>query len=256
MSVKSLSIAFLSFIILNISHAQQVTNVRAEKDGDHVRITYDLSGEDVNDLYKIELYASHNNFITPLQMVTGDVGESINPGEDKLIIWRPMEELENFTGEIIFEIRATMMGTYYKVTQPTSSSKFNKGKTVSINWQGGNPEENVNLTLVRFDDQVEVLAQNIKNNGSYRWAIPKSLKGGKGYQVRVTNTQDNTRQGVSKAFKISGGLSPFILIGAPVVAGAAIAAVILSGGEPDDTGNGNGDGGDSDLPEPPGLPGN
>lgn len=239
-------------------HAQKVGNVRAEKDGEYVRIQYDLEGEDPADQYEVELYASHNNFTSPLEMVTGDVGKGIKPGPDKLVIWRPSEELDAYTGEIVFEIRATLAGAYYRITSPTSSSKVKKGKTMAIRWTGGASSENVRIELKRFNGRVETIADNTGNSGNYIWTLPKSIKGGKGYQVQIVNTGDATKQGTSKTFKVGGGVPLVLLIAAPVVAGGVIAAVLLGGGGDDDD--------DDDdviidddpqlLPDPPGSPDN
>ncbi len=255
MRLRYPALLLLLILIQTTIHAQKVQNVRAEKDGDYVKIIYDLEGEDSVDKYDVELYGSHNNFTAPLQMVTGDIGENIAPGQDKLVIWRPREELSTYTGEIVFEVRATVMGAYYKINAPTSASKFKKGKSMTIRWSGGEPSEKLRIELKRYDGRVETIAGTVDNSGSYTWTAPKSIKGGKGYQVQIVNTSDAAKKGTSKTFKVSGGIPVAVLIAAPVVVGGVIAAVLLSGGDDDDD--------DDDviidddpqlLPDPPGSP--
>ncbi len=255
--MKQLFIILILVQAIGVLQAQQVNNIIAEKDGDYVKITYDLSAGSPSEMFEVQLYGSHNNFTTPLRSVSGDIGKNIKPGEDKIIIWRPMEELTTFTGEIIFEIRATLLTGYYQVTNPTSASKFKKKRVVPVKWKGGQSDEEVTLEVVKFGSPVLLIAEKLSNSGSYNWTIPKDFDKGAGYQVKVTNSADQALAGTSNVFRIAGGIPPWIMVGVPVVVGGAVVGVLMSGGEePTDPVNPTNGETDTDLPLPPDGPSN
>ena len=240
--------------------AQEVSNVRAERSVDNVIIYYDLKGPSAESLFEVNLFGSHNNFTEPLKLVSGDIGTRINPGPNKQVIWKAKEELVNYRGEIIFEIRATVLGGYYMVNNPSAASSFKRGKLMPINWTGGASGENVKLELLKDDTRTTTISESTSNQGSFIWTIPKGLKTGKGYQVKVSNTRNYEQQGVSKTFKLKKfpvGITVFL--GAAAIGGALYAAGIFGGGD-----DGDGGGGtivppppptDDPLPLPPSPPG-
>jgi hypothetical protein len=214
---------FLAFsFIATIGHSQKVNNVKAELDGDNVKITFDLEAQNSSDLFEVKLFASHNNFSEPLKLISGTAGKSIKPGRFQVITWKAKEELVNFKGEITFEVRATLMGAYYTVTNPTSSGKFKKGKLMPINWQGGNSGEKVKIELVKLNQPVATISEGVGNQGSYIWTIPKNIKPSKAYQVRISSTSDVDSKGLSKAFTVKGkSAAPYIIITLALGGGAA-----------------------------------
>ncbi len=203
--------------ISTISAAQQVSNVHAELSGSNVKITYDLLSDSPSSLFEVNLYSSVDNFSAPLKLVTGDVGKSIKPGKGHTILWKIQEELGTYKGEITWEVRALLLGDYYTITNPTSYSKIKKGKTLMINWQGGNPAEKVEVQLLRSGFLVSKINDNLPNQGSYNWLIPKTMKPSKDYHVKIINTSNTQFAGISKSFKI-GGKFPVALVIIPSVA--------------------------------------
>ena len=98
---KIIVIASIS-LVSHIGYAQNVTNVDANQEGKAIAITYDL-GEKSN----ISLYISNNNGkdkkIIPNKFTSGDIGLKINPGKNKKILWKVLEQFpnQNFEGENI-----------------------------------------------------------------------------------------------------------------------------------------------------------
>ncbi|HLF35183.1 MAG TPA: GPI anchored serine-threonine rich family protein [Cyclobacteriaceae bacterium] len=228
--------------------SQRVTNVRASMDGVNVRIVYDLESGSSSDLFEISLLSDHNNFTDPLKLVSGAVGKGIKPGKDQVISWRAQEELVNFRGQVVFEVRAAILGGYYTITLPTSSDKIKKGKLMTINWTGGNVGERVKIELIQTTGTAATISESVGNQGNYTWTVPKNLKPSKNYKVRITNTSDALSQGLSKAFSIKGkSAAVFILI--PVLAAGGGAAVLMS--QDDGGGNNPPDGENLALPLPP-----
>src|SRR5882762_1847745 len=101
---RVLFIAIFACAFLGLK-AQKVENVRAAASGEQIIITYDLTGVKSDQRFKVNLYSSHNNFASPVQQVTGDVGDNIAAGKDKRIAWNAKSELSNFKGNLSFEVR-------------------------------------------------------------------------------------------------------------------------------------------------------
>ena len=236
--------------ITGYAFGQRVSNVKASLDGSNVKISFDLEGVSPSDLFEVKLFSSEDNFSEPLKMVTGGVGKGVKPGNGIEITWNAQDELQNFKGDITFEVRASVMGGYYTVTNPTSSSKFKKGKLMPINWQGGDPGEKVKIELMSLNQTAATISENVGNQGSYIWTIPKNIKPARSYQIRISNTSDVDSQGLSKMFAIK-GKTPVAFILIPVAIGAGVAAYIFTKPGSGPESNPGGGGGDKVLPTPP-----
>ncbi len=101
---------FSAFFICvsTISIAQSVKNVVGIQSGDNVLVTYNLQDNATKDYY-ISLHYSIDGGITysdELRKVSGDIGESIKPGNNKQIIWSATKEIGAFAGEVVFKVEA------------------------------------------------------------------------------------------------------------------------------------------------------
>jgi len=102
---------FFIFLVLYNGgiQGQSVTNIRALQEGKNIRIYYDLAGKES---VRIELYVSENggsNWKGPLEKVLGDVGEVVQPGNSKSILWELLHEQEKLQGNTIqFKVKALL----------------------------------------------------------------------------------------------------------------------------------------------------
>ncbi|MFC2124912.1 Ser-Thr-rich GPI-anchored membrane family protein, partial [Bacteroidota bacterium] len=155
---------------------------------------------------------------------------------------------------VIFEVRATLVGGYYEFQIPSAYSKFKKGGLMTVNWSGGEPAEKVMIDLYKGDSKFSAITPNVENEGKFVWTVPKQVKSGGDYKVKITNTSNYNNTGISAEFKIS----PKIPMVAKVGVGAAVvgtAIFLATRPKPIENGNGNGNGdGDSFLPAPPPPP--
>lgn len=87
-------------VLPSLALAQKIENIRAEAAADKILVTYDLVPGEADETYTISLYASHNNFRTPLARVRGDVGAGVKPGKGKRIEWDAKAEMGPFKGEL------------------------------------------------------------------------------------------------------------------------------------------------------------
>jgi len=78
----------------------EVANVRVDREGDRLVVTYNLVGNE--DAYTVNLLLSTNNGKTfePLpKTLAGAIGENVTPGKEKQIVWAATEDFpKGFTG--------------------------------------------------------------------------------------------------------------------------------------------------------------
>src|SRR5262245_16667782 len=96
-SLQSISLLAVCVFCVPTCLPQSVENLTSVfKDG-NATITYDLVGFRAKELYIVDLYSSHNNFLRPLKMVSGDVGKNIAEGTGKRIEWKASQEAPGYT---------------------------------------------------------------------------------------------------------------------------------------------------------------
>ncbi|WP_148230031.1 hypothetical protein [Marivirga tractuosa] len=224
---KYILLSFLTiswFILLAQSaHAQSVKNVEAKVLDDIIVVTYDLNGN-LEEEFTVNLYSSKDNFETPLTLVTGDVGLNVKPGKGKRIEWLSKSELGEFKGNLIFELRAFLPEPAF---DPLEFVNFNlteikSGKSYRIQWQGGKPNEKIDILLYEDGQQKSRIAQ-VDNSGKYFFKIPK---GNKSSNYRIQLDGETGTVGSSQ-FKIKSGISPLLIAGGGLVVGGIVAVILL-----------------------------
>lgn len=101
----------LILILPGIINAQQVTNVDFNISGNKIIVDYTLTGAKFNQKFNVQLYVSMDNgktFQGPLKAVSGDVGENIKAGSNK-IFWDPYKDVNSLDGDIVFDVRAEVI---------------------------------------------------------------------------------------------------------------------------------------------------
>jgi hypothetical protein len=221
--------------------AQKVTNVQAAVKDDIIIVTYDLLSDSKED-FTVNLHSSKDDFKDPLILVTGDVGQNVQAGKGKRIEWLAKSELGDFSGSLIFEIRAIIPQVAYESLKlkDLNVNSIKPGETLPIEWSGGKENEDIEILLFKNGNQIKKIAQ-VKNNGSYIWNIPEKEKGSK---YRIQLSADSGIVGSSE-FKIRPAFPLFLIIGSAVVVGGTVTAIILLNGDEAPGGQTN------SLPEPP-----
>jgi hypothetical protein len=201
--------------------AQNINDFSYKRSGSNIEVQYSLSGQPT-DKYEVLLYGSHDNFSNPLKLVSGDVGENINPGTGKSIIWQAQEELGQFKGNFSLKLK-TQLNPFVTFTI-AKGEKFKMGKTQTIAWEG-NAE---NLKLELYQNEIKISDIGLASSGkSYNWQLPKKgLAKGGNYRIKGSA---NGRSELSEAFEIKKKMPIYIWAIPVVIAGGVIA--ILSGGD-------------------------
>ena len=232
-----LYLIFLLGIFCSPAISQSVQNVKATFLDGKVTIQYDLAGNATGQKYQIEVYGSHNNYLTPLRLLTGDVGKDLIAGNSKKIEWDALNELETFSNNIIFKISGTVTFSPLSFASPVARASLRRGKSTTISWAGGVKGQPMKLELIQGTKAVQTIGDT-GNSGTFNWGIPKNIKKGS-YAIRITSAQETKE---SSVFLVKAKV-PFILKLLPVLGLGGVAAVLLGGSS---------SGGNDDLPAAPG----
>lgn len=220
--MQKLLLSLLGFLLFgNVLIAQSVEDIRAEVSGDIVIITYDLKGDVIGQKFDVEIYARHNNYSSPLQLVSGNVGKNIDPGFNRRVEWRAKEELKNFSGTIDFEVRATLVFSPIAFLYPSKGASVKKGKNLEIRWKGGLPTERFNIEIYKGTLRVQEFPNQSNDTKKVNWLVPKKADSGSDYEIRITSITNPSNATKINDVKVkSGGGAVKILVPLALVGGA------------------------------------
>jgi hypothetical protein len=206
--------------------AQSAENITATfKDG-IATITYDLVSPKTNELYRVDLYASYNEFNAPLALVSGDVGRNLKAVKGKKREWKAFQESGSSKDDITFKIKIVLMFQPLEFINPTGGA-IRRGHTTIIEWQGGYINNEKELELYHWEKKIASLGK-VKGVWQYTWTIPKDLEKGDGYSLKLTGGDESL---VSNTFRVK-PRTPLLLKLSPVFAAAAIIPFLGGSGGP------------------------
>lgn len=252
---KAILTGFLLILIAKTANAQSIPIMTAKVNGENVLITYDLVGWVDGEIYEVEVYSSLDDYTKPLENVDGDIGVQ-RPGYEKLITWEAKKSIGFFTGDITFEIRASLIYSPIRIIGPTniirSTGKMQKFKAkddMKISWTGGGKNESIILNLVQGDStsgykqvtEISKVVNEPNQTNVYNWTIPKKvtkedgskvkLETGKNYAIQFEGTSEYASIVQSPDYYIkkkSGAAFPMVLLAAALGGGAYYYFVVLS----------------------------
>ncbi len=88
------------------------------------------------------------------------------------------------------------------ITTPNNSSSWEANSSHYIYWESTGYTSTVNIELYKdgvFETKIQTEGVN---NGSYNWKLPADLNSSKNYQIKITNSTDNSIYGISENFEI------------------------------------------------------
>jgi hypothetical protein len=92
--------------------SQQITNTDFQTKDKQIIVTYDLTGTEAQQLFKVSLFVSTDEGRTwkgPLRKVTGAVGSIKEGGTEKAIIWDALQEIPVLIGMIGFRVEVEIL---------------------------------------------------------------------------------------------------------------------------------------------------
>jgi hypothetical protein len=222
---KSWSLTWLG-LLLTISgltlHAQEFSMKTVELAGEKLILHYDLSDSVKNRFYTITLYSSKDNFLNPLEKVTGDIGIEVKPGANNKIIWSAKDELgASFQGGVSLEIRGKVYIPFVRLTGFEDYKSVKRGKPIVVTWSGGTRQNILNFELYKGDEKIWV-QPSVANTGNYELKIPTNVKPGHGYRFRISDSKNKDEVVFTTPFTIKRKVP----LGLKVLPVAAVGTVI------------------------------
>lgn len=98
------------FVALGLC-AENAINIRVRQEGKSIIVTYDLSQ---NSVVRLLMASGNSEHYTELKAVSGNVGKAVPAGENRKIVWKPLEENEKFIAQNVrFKVEAQSAYEYY-----------------------------------------------------------------------------------------------------------------------------------------------
>ncbi|QOI98429.1 MAG: hypothetical protein HRU69_13415 [Flammeovirgaceae bacterium] len=207
--------------------AQQFTIKRVELLNQQVIVHFDLTDDVSGRTYTLNVYGSHDNYLNPLQKLSGDFGLEVKPGLNKKFSWDPKAELgEDFSGSVALEVRGRLYIPFVRFTGFEDYRVLKRGKPYQLTWSGGTQQNILNFDLYKGDKKVTTFS-NIANVGNYKLTLPTDTKPGKDYRFKISDTKNKDEVVYTGNFAVK-RKTPLLLKVLPVLASGYL-VVLLSG---------------------------
>lgn len=182
--------------------AQEFSIKQIQLGGDLLTLHYDLIDTVKDHTYSIYVYSSKDNFLSPLEKISGDVGLEVRPGVNRKVIWRAKEELgPAFQGEIELEVRGRLYIPFIRFEGFKDVESRKRGVPFLVKWSGGTRQNILNFQLYQRDKLRHTFA-NAPNNSEHKITIPTSVKPGKGYYFKISDTKNKDQVVNTSTFEI------------------------------------------------------
>lgn len=224
--------ALMFFAKANCSAQSSLELGHLEFSNDLVVIHYSLTDSTPGRLYVVRAYFSQDNFLTPLNNVSGDLGFEVRPGIAKKIFWNPRKELGNsFDGNVAVELRATVFVPFLKLNGFEKYKSIVRGRNYTITWSGGSAQNILNFDLMQGDKLVAAFP-NVANVGHHGLKIPTNVPVGKNYRLKVSDTKNGDDVVNTGDFSIRRRIPQVFKFMAGAILGASIFALTSKSNEP------------------------
>ena len=212
--------------------AQEFSIKQVEVGGDLLTLHYDLIDTVKDHTYSIYVYSSKDNFLSPLEKIAGDAGLEVRPGKNRKVVWSAKEELgPGFRGEIELEIRGRLYIPFIRFEGFRDVEMRKRGVPFLVKWSGGTRQNILNFQLYQ-GDKLRHTFPNAPNNSEHRITIPSSVKPGKGYYFRISDTKNKDQVVLTPTFEVRRRY-PLVLKVVPVLLVAGAVYFLLPDPGPD-----------------------
>jgi len=205
------------FLTSKNTSAQTIEIKYVEFAANQVVLHYDLVDSVADRFFTIRLYSSKDNFLNPLEKITGDVGFEIGPGPNKKIVWNAKEEFgDQFDGKISLLLRGRIFVPFIKLDQINQYKVFKRLRKYDLTWGGGTPQNILNFDLYNGDQKIMTFP-NLANVGHHQFRFPAHVKPGKNYRFKVSDTKNKEGVVFTKSFQIKRKV-PLLIMAVPIAA--------------------------------------
>ena len=126
----AISLLITSLFLLSVSSIAQDLNIKKiELENEKVYLYYDLIDTLPDRVYSVNVYSSRDNFINPLNSVTGRLGLEIKPGLNNKIEVNARDEFGvEFEDKVAFEVRAKVYIPFIRIEGFENNPKIKRTK--------------------------------------------------------------------------------------------------------------------------------
>jgi len=205
--------------------------------GGDVYISYDLQDENLDRKYVLNLYSSLDNFVQPLTEVEGDIGIDLAVGGNKRIIWHAKKELgDDFDGNVALELKGKLYIPFVTLNDFADFTKMKRDRPYQLTWSAGRGSDVLTWNLYNSKDEKVHTFTNIANVGNYELLIPKDIKPGDNYRMKITDQNNKEDMIFTPRFRITRRVPLYVNV-ALISLGLVTAYLLIdaAGGEPPPT---------------------
>ncbi|HEX8060707.1 MAG TPA: hypothetical protein VF473_07205 [Cyclobacteriaceae bacterium] len=209
-------------IVCTAARAQDVAINTIEVNSSQIIVHYDLLDTTKNRTYTVFVYSSLDNFLAPLKKISGDAGLEVKPGPNKRIVWDSKEELgPMFNSGFQLEVRGNVYVPFIQFEGFNAVKVRKRAVPFLVKWFGGTRQNILNFELYKGEKLVYSFP-NVPNTYEYKLVIPVSVKPGKGYHLKVSDTKNkdqvvNTGEfAIKRKYSLALKAVPVVLVGGAV----------------------------------------
>jgi hypothetical protein len=194
-------ISFLCALGHGSANGQTIKFTFAEVVDSKIVVHYELEDSVASRLFTIRLYSSLDNYINPLEEVSGDIGYELKPGSDKKIVWDAKRELgEKFDVGVSLEIKGKIFIPFISLDQINQYEVFKRKRAYNLTWSGGKPTNVLNFDLINRKGKVMTFP-NIANVGYHSFEFPTFVKPGL-YHFKIADVKNKDEVVTSRNFRV------------------------------------------------------
>lgn len=223
---KTLFLYLLLFASSSV-YAQEFSIKAVELTNDQVILHYDLIDTTKNRTYTIFVYTSRDNFLAPLNQLTGDAGLEVRPGLNRKITWNAKAELgSTFEGDVELEIRGRVYVPFIRFQGFEDVQVRKRNVPFIVKWSGGTRQNILNFQLYQGEKLVYTFP-NVANANEYKVVLPNAVRPGKDYYFRIADSKNRDQVVITSKFDVKRKI-PLIVKVIPVIGVGALAYTLTS----------------------------
>ena len=221
----AVAVLLLQLLVLFPLSAQEVIISKIQLQERDVIIHYELRDPILERKYSLFLYTSNDNYILPLEKVSGDIGVDIAVGGNKKVVWHAGEEQgDSFKGDLAFELKGSVYVPFIFFDGFEDYEEFKRGKPYDLVWSGGRGDNILNFELYRGENKVHVFEER-PNIGGTSLVIPTRIKAGKNYRLKISDKRNRDEVVYTSEFTIKRKVPLLLKVG--TIFSVGVAAGIL-----------------------------
>ena len=211
------------------AYSQEVKITATSYEEGKFMVEYDLMDEQTDRKYTLRLYSSIDNYIQPMEQVSGDIGIDIVVGANKKLIWDARKELgANFSGQVALELKGQIYIPFISLEGFEDYGTLKRGRSYEITWAGGRGDNVLNFDLYNGEEKVYTIP-GVANTGNYSLKVPTNIPPGDAYRLRVSDANNRDEVIFSEPFTVRRKIPLGIKIGAGILVGGLVGYLVTNG---------------------------